>query len=187
MKCAPFEVQILAAALQRIAKAWGKLSGVEQALNTLGKIFLMKNLRLLAPVLLLLASCAKPQNLVYKRVSNFYVSALGVNRTGIGADVVLYNPNRYPLDIKDADLDLFLNNRPAGKAVLDKRVSIPAKDSVAVPIEVESNLGDLVNAGLQLLKGPEVTVRLNGTVRAGRGGVFVRVPIRYEGKQKLKL
>jgi LEA14-like dessication related protein len=154
---------------------------VERALNS------REHLRLLFPLFLILSSCAKPQNLVYKRVSNFYVSALGVNRTGIGADVVLYNPNKYPLDIKDADLDLFLNNRPAGKAVLDKRVSIPGNDSVAVPVEVESNLGDLVNAGMQLLKGPEVMVKLNGTVRAGRGGVFVRVPIRYEGKQKLKL
>lgn len=147
----------------------------------------MKNLRLLLPAILLLASCAKPKNLVYKGVSNFYVSALGVNHTGIGADVMLYNPNKYPLDIKDADLDLFLNNRPAGKALLDKRVTIPALDSVAVPVAVDASLGNLVNAGMQILKNPEVMVKLNGTVRAGRGGIFVRVPIRYEGKQKLKL
>lgn len=147
----------------------------------------MKTFRLLLPVVLLAASCTKPQNLVYKGVSNFYVSALGVNRTAIGADVMLYNPNKYPLDIKDADLDLFLNNRPAGKAVLDQRVSIPARDSVAVPVEVDASLGNIVNAGFQLLKNPEVMVKLNGTVKAGRGGVFVRVPIRYEGKQKLKL
>jgi LEA14-like dessication related protein len=126
----------------------------------------MKNLRLLAPLLLLLASCAKPQNLVYKGVSNFYVSALGVNRTAIGADVMLYNPNSYPLDIKDADLDLSLNNRPAGKAVLDQRLSIPARDSVAVPVEVDASLGNIVNAGFQLLKNPEVMVKLNGTVKA---------------------
>ena len=147
----------------------------------------MKRLLYVFSVLLLLASCAKPQNLVYKRVSNFYVSALGVNGTGIGADVVLYNPNKYPLDIKDADLDLFLNNRPSGKAVLNDRVTIPARDSVAVPVLVEAGLGNLVNAGMQLMKNPEVMVKLNGTVKAGRGGVFVRVPIRYEGKQKLKL
>lgn len=147
----------------------------------------MKHLRLLAPFILILASCAKPQELVYKGVSNFYVSALGVSGTGIGADVLLYNPNRYPVQIKDADLDVFLNNRPAGKAVLNDRVTIPARDSVAVPVVVEAGLGNIVNAGLQLLKSPEVLVKLNGTVKAGRSGVFVRVPIRYEGKQKLKL
>lgn len=161
---------------------------MERALNSEQRnTSVMKSLRYVFPVLLLLASCAKPQALVYKRVSNFYVSALGINRTAIGADVVLYNPNKYPLDIKDADLDLFLNNRPAGKAALDQRVSIPGRDSVAVPVEVDASLGNFVNAGMQLLKNPEVMVKLNGTVKAGRGGVFVRVPIRYEGKQKLKL
>jgi len=147
----------------------------------------VKNFRLALLPLLMLAACASPQSLEYKGVSNFYISAVGLNKSTIGADVMLYNPNRYAVDVKDADLDIFLNNRPAGKAVLDRRVSIPARDSVAIPVAVQASLGSLVNTGIQLMKNPEVMVKIAGSVRAGRGGVFVRVPVRYEGKQKVEL
>ena len=49
-------------------------------------------------------SCRQPKDLVYKSVQNF-----GLQKGKALMDISFYNPNRYKLKLKNADLDVFLN------------------------------------------------------------------------------
>lgn len=107
----------------------------------------------------------------------------------IVANMRFYNPNNYGLTLKNGDLDAYLNNKYLGKAEIDERVSVPANNEFLMPVTLTANLPALLKDAFDLLslQKSDVLVRLQGNVRAGKGGVFINVPVSYEGKQRLQL
>jgi LEA14-like dessication related protein len=118
-------------------------------------------------LILVVASCANPKDLVYQDVKNFSVKKISLNPE-VGMDVQFYNPNKYGMTLKDADINLYINNTLVGHAVMDEKFNVPAADTFL------------------LMSNKEVTVKLQGSVKAGKG-VLVRIPISYEGKKKLNV
>ena len=100
-------------------------------------------------------------------------------------DLRFYNPNRFGVDLKNGDIDAYLNNKYLGKALLDENVQMPARDTFRLPLTFQISLSDMVGQGLNMLNSnnQEVLIKMVGTVRAGKAGVFVPVPVYYEGKQ----
>lgn len=134
---------------------------------------------------LFLASCANPKDLVYQDVKNFRVNKISLNPE-VGMDVQFYNPNKYSMTLKDADVDLYINNKLAGHATLDKRFNIPASSTFLLPVTLVADLQNIIPNALSLLANEEVNVKLTGHVKAGKG-VLVSIPIRYEGKKRLNV
>jgi LEA14-like dessication related protein len=136
---------------------------------------------------LLMLSCSQPKSLVYQDVGNFRVQNVNLQQATVVADVRFYNPNNYGLSLRNGDLDAYFNDRFLGKAAVDEQTAIPPRDTFVLPVSVRVDLKNIFPNALQLLTSQEVLVRLQGTVRVGKGGVFIGVPVRYEGRQKLKL
>jgi LEA14-like dessication related protein len=132
-----------------------------------------------------LFSCSNPKELVYHDVKNFRVMEISMEPK-VGLDVQFYNPNNYGMTLKDADIDLFINNRYVGKAVLDHKYEVPGLDTFLLPVTMKADLKNILPNALSLAMNKEVTVKLQGKVKAGKG-VFVNIPINYEGKQKLNI
>ncbi len=139
-------------------------------------------------VALTAASCAKPQALQYKGVDRVFLGAVDSRGPQLGLDIKLYNPNDYPMTLKNGDLQAYINGRPAGKADLLSATTVPARDSFSLPVTVAINTSNLLGNALDVLTQKDVLVRLDGTVRAGKGngGFSVPVRVRYEGRQKIK-
>ena len=55
-----------------------------------------------------------------------------------------------------------------------------------LPVKLITDLSGVFNNALSLMSNKEVTVKLQGSVKAGKG-VLVRIPISYEGKKKLNV
>ena len=138
--------------------------------------------------MLTLFSCSQPKALVYQDVTNFRVQQVSLQQVTVVLDMRFYNPNDYGLSLKNGDLDAYFNDKYLGKATLDERIAIPAHDTFLLPISVTANIGSILSNALDLLtsKASDVLVRLQGTVHAGSGGIFISVPVRYEGRQRLR-
>lgn len=116
---------------------------------------------------------------------HFKVKSLGLKRSVIEADLYYYNPNRVRLDLKGADVDVFIENTLAGHSHLDTLIQIPSRDTFAIPVVFEVEMKNLLSNAFSMLTKDELEIRMTGTAAIGRSGIFIKVPIQYTGKHKL--
>ncbi len=132
-------------------------------------------------------ACAKPTSLDYLGIKNVKVLSFGLKESTVAVDVKYYNPNSYPLTMKKAEVDVYVNNNYFGKTILDSTIRIPRKDTFYLPVVLTVDMKNSGMSILQTLGKEDVMVRLDGNARIGRSGIFINYPIKYEGLQKLKL
>ena len=149
----------------------------------------MKGRNFFAPLLIafLLGSCAKPLAPKYLGYENFRLAKASFGTSILATDIKLYNPNRYPLQLKSANLDVYFNNNFLGHSSLDTLITLPAKDTTLIPLQMEAKAKDLLSNAFKLLFNPDVRVKITGSAKAGRSGIFINVPLDYEGTQRINL
>jgi LEA14-like dessication related protein len=137
---------------------------------------------------LLTVACAKPTGFDYLGVKNLKVLSFGLKQSTVAADVEYYNPNKYPVTMKGAAVDVYVNNNYFGKSTLDTTIQIPKKDTFSIPVVLQVDMNGTVMSLLQTLTAgtDSVLVKLDGKAKVGRSGIYINYPIRYEGKQKIK-
>jgi LEA14-like dessication related protein len=136
-----------------------------------------------------LTACSQPKALVYQNVQNIRVHQVNLQQATLVVELQFYNPNNYGLNLKNGDLDAWFNNRYLGKATLDERTVVPSHDTFILPVTITAELKNIVSNAIDLLtkQSSDVLVRLQGSVRAGKGGVFINIPVHYEGHQEIRL
>jgi LEA14-like dessication related protein len=131
------------------------------------------------------AGCKQPKIPEYQALENFNISKINLSQAVVSADLKYYNPNAYALSFKHADLDIAINGKSVGKTVLDTLINIPRLDTFYLPVKMDLNMKQLFNNALSLLLNNEVSVKVTGTVKLGKSGLYFNMPVNYEGKQKL--
>lgn len=147
----------------------------------------MKNRSWICILPFLLLACAKPTQFDYIGVSNLKVLQFGIKESTVRLDVVYYNPNKYPLTMKSADVDVYVEDNYLGKAILDSTIHIPGRDTFYLPVLLRVNTVNMTGGLLQSMGREEEKIKLEGKARVGRGIFFITYPIKYEGMQKLKV
>jgi LEA14-like dessication related protein len=136
---------------------------------------------------ILLLSCSTPKELEYRDFKNFSVEKLGFSTTSVKMDLIYFNPNSFGMQLKQADLDIFVNNNYLGHTLQDYQVAIPKKAEFSIPIKLEVDMKNLFKNGLATLLNKEVMVKVTGKVKVGKANVFMSIPVNYEGKQNFSL
>ena len=139
-------------------------------------------------ILLLVAgicSCKQPKDLIYKNIENIGMKQAGLNQTTLSLDIRLYNPNKYSLKLKKADVDVFLNASHLGKVTVNDRVVLPGFDTSSLPVLLDVDLKNVLPNALQLLLDSKVNLKVTGTIKAGRHGLYITIPVNYEEKQDI--
>ena len=131
-----------------------------------------------------LTSCSAPKELEYRDFRNFAIEKVGFSSTSIRMDLVYYNPNNMGLQLKSTDLDIFLDNNYLGHTVQEELVSIPKREEFYIPIKMDVDMKNLLKNSLLTLMSNEVTIKVTGSVKVGKGSFFKSFPVNYEGKQK---
>ena len=149
----------------------------------------MNRLKFLAGIILVyaLSSCSKPLPPQYVGYDNFRLEKASISNSILATDVKLYNPNNYNLQLKSADLEVYFNDKFLGRSTLDSLITLPAKDTAKFPLRMQASAKDILSNSAKLLMNPDVKIRITGNAKAGRGGIFVNVPINYEGMQRINL
>jgi hypothetical protein len=130
-------------------------------------------------------SCSSPKDLVYQDVKNFRLLELSLNPQ-VGIDVQFYNPNTRSMTLRDANIDVYINNKLIGNATLDRKFQVPALDTFLLPVKLKADLKNVFANTISILANREVKVKMHGWVKTGKN-VSVPIPINYEGMKKLNV
>jgi LEA14-like dessication related protein len=141
---------------------------------------------LYALLVVALFACAKPKDLEYVDFKNLKVLKWGFKESTVGMDILFFNPNKSKLQLKKADVDVYINNTYLGKSTLDSLVRIPARDTFLLPVTMRVETGGALTNILRIVTDSSVMIKMEGNATFGKGGVFLNYPIKYEGSQRIK-
>jgi LEA14-like dessication related protein len=150
----------------------------------------MKRLVFLFAILAtVLTGCSSPQPLQYQDISSVQLQKFDIEHAAIVANLRFYNPNNYGLSLKNGNLDAYVNEKYLGKASVDERIVVPPNNSFILPVTINIDMLHVLKDAFDLLslQKSDVLLRLQGTISAGKGGVYFRVPVTYEGRQKIQI
>jgi LEA14-like dessication related protein len=132
-------------------------------------------------------SCSSPKALEYQTYHNFKIDNLGFNNSSISLDLEYYNPNNFGMQLKNTDLDIFVNGNLLGHSYTDSLMRIPRRDTFNIPVKFNVDMQNVFKNAWNTLIGKEVLIRLSGKVRVGKANVFMSLPVEYESKQTFSL
>ena len=131
--------------------------------------------------------CSKPIQPTYLGYKNLRLGKVGTKNNVVMSDIKFYNPNKYALKVKQAKMDIFFNDRFLGHTSIVDLVTLPPLDTTFIPFVTEASMTDLLATSAQIFLNPNVRIKVQGNAKVGRGGIFVNVPINYQGTQRIQL
>lgn len=134
-----------------------------------------------------LSSCKEPKDLEFREIKNTKLSNVSFSAATLTADVVMYNPNNFGLELSRTDLDIFVENNLFGHTSQNIQVSIPRKEQFTLPLSMAIDTKNLLKNGFTALYNKEVTIRAVGNVKVGKMGVYKSFPVDYITKQIFKI
>ena len=120
-------------------------------------------------------------------VRNFGFGQLSLKQSEVTADMFYFNPNGFQLQLRRIDLDVYVENRHAGKTILDTLIIVPARDTFSFPVDMLVDMKNLFPNILSLLTKEEIGLRVEGKVRVGKAGIFINVPVKYSGSEAIRV
>ena len=144
-------------------------------------------LLLIASMTLLLISCSTPKELEYRDFKNLTINQLGFSATAIRMDLIYYNPNKFGLQLKSFELDIFQNDNYLGHSTQEQLVAIPGRAEFTIPVKVDVDMKNLLKNGITSLLSNQVVIKVTGTVKVGKGNIFKSFPVNYEGVQNFSI
>ncbi len=113
----------------------------------------------------------------------FRIHSLGMRTSLVSFDLVYVNPNNFGLQLKKAEMDVFVEDRLLGHSLIDTLIRIAARDTFSLPVKMDVEMKNLFPNALVMLTKSEVELTVTGKARVGKGGFYLTVPINYKGKQ----
>jgi LEA14-like dessication related protein len=131
--------------------------------------------------------CNKPKAPEYKAMENFKIEQWGFRESKVRMDIVYFNPNNFGVQFKKADCDIYIDKNYLGHFILDSLIHIPRKNDFRIPVVMNVDMKHIMKNAVNTLFNKEVLVTVKGTARVGKGGIFFRFPVSYEGKHQLSM
>jgi LEA14-like dessication related protein len=133
----------------------------------------------------LLTACGKMEEPVFNSIENVRVSKLGTSLSMMTFDMQYFNPNKSRATLKEAEGEAWLDSNYIGHFHVDTIVSIPANSNFTVPVNLDVDMKYLLKYSLLGFRNEEVLVTVKGKAKVGKGWIYKKFPLHYEGKQNL--
>ncbi len=140
-----------------------------------------------AALLIIAFGCKKPQSFDYREMKDFKIDSLGFDHSNISMSLVYFNPNNFGVELKKIDAEVYVEHNYVGHFNLDTLMHITKKSEFAIPSHMKVNMKNLFKNALTTFFASDFLVEVKGTVKAGRGGLFITVPFDYSARQKFSL
>lgn len=138
-------------------------------------------------LIVMIFSCSSPKELQYQSFHNFSIQKLGFNNSTVSLDIVYYNPNNFGMQLRNSDMDIYIDGSMLGHSSFDTLIRIPRRDTFTLPVKFDVNMQNIYKNAWSALTGKEVTVKLTGKIRIGKANVFMSFPVNYETKETFSL
>jgi LEA14-like dessication related protein len=136
--------------------------------------------------MLLLSSCQKPKDLVFKDFKNLSVDKLSFSGADLKVDLIYFNPNNFSLQLNRTDLDIFVDSTFLGHSTQNIQVTVPKKADFTIPLKVALDVKNLLKngfTGVTSMFNKDVNVRVVGSVKVGKAGVYKSFKVDYTSVQ----
>lgn len=152
----------------------------------------MKNysVQFLSIFLLLLAfqtSCQEPKSLEFREFKNLTLDKLSFAGAALKVDLVYFNPNNFGLQLNRTDLDIYIDSTFLGHSAQDIQVSIPRKGNFTIPLSLDLDVKNLLKNGVTSFLNKNVSVRVLGSVKVGKAGIYKSFPVDYTSIQNFSI
>lgn len=137
--------------------------------------------------MMLLASCSKPEPVSFAGYRNVRFSNHGFSTGIIQMDVAFFNPNPFPMKIKETALQVLINQKPFGQITQDSASLMPPKDTFLMPVSFRINLVNLLQKVMSSSSHDSVALEATGNCKIGRSGIFVTLPLHYKSKEMFRM
>lgn len=145
----------------------------------------MKKIGLILLLTVILWGCKKPASFEFRGIQNIRILQMGDNSPALSATLSLFNPNNYTVQLKKVDADIYINGQFLSHYKMDTLVKIPRNAIFNYNILFPFDAKKVFNNMLTSLFSRQVLLRISGTSRLGRSGIFVNVPFDFSSKQDL--
>lgn len=135
----------------------------------------------------LFSSCRKAQSPEFRELKNISLQKLpfGTKQAELTADILLFNPNPFSVELKESDLDLYIGEQFLGKAKQTGKIRVPAKQTFSLPVSVRILSSILLQNSMKFLSNDPVLFGAKGSVSVGKAGVYKKIDIDYKGLHTL--
>ena len=134
---------------------------------------------------LLASSCSKMEPPTFKSLDDFKVKKLGLQQVDVGFSVTYFNPNNFGVNVKEAVIDVYVDSAYLGKFVQEEQVSVDKKADFSIPLIGSIPISKALALNVRDMVNKEVGVKAAGTVKVGKGGVFINRDFNYQGKHRI--
>lgn len=132
-------------------------------------------------------SCSAPKALEYRSYNNLSIEKFGFDYSTVNLDLKYYNPNNFRMQLRNTNLDIFINGKLFGHSSTDTLIQIPKRDTFTLPIKFDVNMQNIYQNALNTLLGKQVLIKVTGKVKVGKANVFMYFPVNYESKETFSL
>jgi len=131
---------------------------------------------------LFLTSCLSYKEVVMHDVADVEIRRLDLKGVDLTAHVRLENPNSYRIQVKDPDVDLYLNGTFVGKGMLDSTLVLDKRTSriYEIPLHAEFKGANLLMMLLGGALSGEMKIGAKGSVVGQAGLLRKRFPFEVE-------
>lgn len=140
---------------------------------------------LLVFILVFAMGCARLKEPEFRRIDDFGLKKLELEKATIGFSVTYFNPNNSGVNVKEAVADIYLDTVYMGKFVQDRNVDVGKNSEFSIPFSGTIPLQKVLKLGLSDIAARSVQLRAEGSVKVGKAGIYVTRPIQYSGQHKL--
>lgn len=139
-----------------------------------------RNIIWMLSLLWIMASCSV-QAPKFQKVSNLKLDASPNGELVLSADADLYNPNKFTVDIREADIQVFIDGSPAGQVQQQTLGQLKKQATSTLPISVrvslQNSLGGLLNGLVGMITKKDMQVEYKGYIKAKAMGVNFKIPV----------
>lgn len=149
---------------------------------------MLKQIFTAATFLVILSSCGKMKNPEFRGIESISMEDVKLGTNTIRLNLKYYNPNSFKGQLKWAEGDAWVDSSFLGHFTVDTALKVPPRQEFIVPVKLNVSMQDMLMVAAPLLseKKTAIWLRVSGQARAGRGGVYKTVPLKYAGKQSLE-
>ncbi len=139
-----------------------------------------KSIFLVVTFAILAATCSN--NMGVKEIEYIGIKKTTINKASftnmdIRTELEYNNPNKFGIDVKDADVQLFLNDKFVATADQPELSKVPANAHFIFPIVAHFNPLKILGTALGALGNKKSKLTIKGTAKVGKGGIYIKIPI----------
>lgn len=135
---------------------------------------------------LVIWGCKKPSGIEFRGIKNIKLIDFSGDTATVFGTLTFFNPNKYSIQLKKIDADVFANRQLITHYNLDTSLIIPADTTFTFGTSLRFDRNKIFNNIADAFFKKEVLLEVKGKTKVGRSGIFVQIPFDVSTKQSIR-